>query len=113
MGGFDATAMTQRSCPQPRRSPRPRRTTLLFFTAFLAVLIAAAATGLWHTHSSAAEAAACTVCHLGSMPAPQTPITVLAPPAPTVEGFVPLPIFTAHSAPVFSSKSPRAPPLAS
>jgi len=85
---------------------------VLICAAFLAVLMAATATGIWHTHSSATEAATCRVCHVGSTPAPQTRITVLAPPAPTVEGWVPLPTLSAHSAPITSFKSPRAPPLA-
>jgi len=84
----------------------------LFCAAFLAVLMAATATGIWHTHSSATEAATCGVCHVGSTPAPQTPITVLAPPAPAVEGAVTLPVLSGQSAAVFSSKSPRAPPHA-
>jgi|SRR5580704_5326458 len=97
------------------RSPsRTRRASLLFFTALLAVLIAATATGLWHTHSSAAEAAACTVCHVGSTPTQPQPATIsLAPPVFLIEGLAVIPVFSGHSAPVFSSKSPRAPPLAS
>jgi hypothetical protein len=79
----------------------------------LAVLIAAATTGLWHTHSSAQEAATCTVCHVGSAPTKPQPVSVaLAPPVFTIEGLVVIPVFSGHSAPVFSSKSPRAPPVA-
>jgi len=86
----------------------------MFFTAIVAVLIAATATGLWHTHSSAREEAACTVCHVGSTPTKPHPVsTALAPPVFIIEGVVVLPIFSGHSAPVFSSKSPRAPPIAS
>jgi hypothetical protein len=97
-----------------RSPPRPRRMTLLFFTAILAVLIAAATTGLWHTHSSATEAASCTVCHVGSTPTKPQPVsTALAPPVFTVEGLVVIPTISGHSGPVFSSKSPRAPPVAS
>jgi hypothetical protein len=87
---------------------------VLFFTAMLAVLIAAAATGLWHTHSSAQDAASCTVCHVGSTPTQPQPVsTALAPPAFTVEGLVVIPVFSGHSETIFSSKSPRAPPVAS
>jgi hypothetical protein len=97
-----------------RSPPRPRRATLLFFTALLAVLMAAATTGLWHAHDSAREAAACTVCHVGSAPTKPQPVSIaLAPPVFTVEGLVIIPVFSGPSAPVFSSKSPRAPPLAS
>jgi hypothetical protein len=97
-----------------RSRSRTRRASLLFFTAFLAVLIAAAATGLWHTHSSAAEAAACTVCHVGTTPAQPQPASIsLAPPVFMVEGPVVIPALSGGSAPIFSSKSPRAPPLAS
>src|SRR5579863_9474867 len=95
-----------------RGPTRPRALLPLFCAAFLAVLIAATATGIWHTHSSATEAANCSVCHVGSTPAPQTPITVLAPPAPAVEGWVSLSTLSAHDAPISSFKSPRAPPLA-
>jgi hypothetical protein len=96
-----------------KRGPtRPRAPLLLFCAAFLAVLMAATATDIWHTHSSAAEAATCRVCHVGSTPAPRTPITVLAAPAPTVVGVVALPVLSAQFAPVFNTKSPRAPPHA-
>jgi hypothetical protein len=97
------------------RSPaRSRGATLLFFTAMLAVLIAAAAKGLWHTHTSAREAAACTVCHVGATPTQPQPIsTALTPPVFTVEGPVVIPVYSGNSAPVFNSKSPRAPPVAS
>jgi hypothetical protein len=97
-----------------RSRSRSGRASLLFFTAMLAVLIAAAATGLWHTHSSAQEAASCTVCHVGSTPTSPQPIsTALAPPVFTVERLVVLPVFSGHSEPIFSSTSPRAPPVAS
>jgi hypothetical protein len=88
--------------------------TLLFFAAMLVVLIAAATTGLWHAHSSAREAASCTVCHVGSAPTKPQPVsTALAPPVFTVEGLVVVPTISGNSSPVFSSKSPRAPPVAS
>ncbi|HEY4837820.1 MAG TPA: hypothetical protein VIH72_04395 [Candidatus Acidoferrales bacterium] len=91
-----------------------RRAPLMFFTALFAVLLIVAATGLWHTHSSAQEAASCTVCHVGSTPTQPQPVsTALAPPVFTVEGIVVLPVFSGHSEPIFSSKSPRAPPVAS
>jgi hypothetical protein len=98
-----------------KRSPSTfRRAPLMFFTAMFAVLLIVAATGLWHTHSSAQEAASCTVCHVGSTPtSPQPVSTALAPPVFTVEGIVVLPVFSGHSEPIFGSKSPRAPPVAS
>jgi hypothetical protein len=97
-----------------RSRSRPGRVSLMFFTAIVAVLIAATATGLWHTHSNAREAASCTVCHVGSTPAQPKPVsTALAPPVFTVEGLVVLPVFSGHSELIFSSKSPRAPPVAS
>ncbi|HLW99668.1 MAG TPA: hypothetical protein VKR82_13555 [Candidatus Acidoferrales bacterium] len=98
-----------------KRSPfRSRRATLMFFTAMFAVLLAVAATGLWHAHDSAREAAACTVCHVGSTPTQPQPASIsLAPQVFTVEGLVVIPGISGHSAPVFSSKSPRAPPVAS
>jgi hypothetical protein len=91
---------------------RPGHVLLLLGAAFLAVLLAVAATGLWHTHSNAAEAAACRVCHVGSTPSAHPPITVLAPPAPVVEGCAALPAFTETPAPVCISKPSRAPPFA-
>jgi hypothetical protein len=97
-----------------RRSPPRRRASLLFFTAMLAMLIAAATTGLWHAHDSAREAAACTVCHVGSTPTKPQPVsTALAPPVFMIEGLVVIPAFSEDFAPAFSSKSPRAPPVAS
>jgi hypothetical protein len=95
-----------------RSSSRPWRVLLLFSAAFLAVLLAATATGLWHSHSSAAAAAACGVCHVGSTPAVHSALNHLAPPAPLVEGTVVLTFVSEHSAPIHSSKSPRAPPCA-
>jgi hypothetical protein len=96
-----------------RSPPRSRRASLIFFTALLAVLMAAAITGLWHAHDSAREAAACTVCHVGSAPTKPQPVSItLAPPVFTIEGLIVIPAFSAHSALVFSSKSPRAPPVA-
>jgi hypothetical protein len=84
---------------------------LLLGAAFLAVLLAAAATGLWHTHSSAAEATACRVCHVGSTPAAHPSVTALAPPTPVVEGCAEVPEFTETPAPVCISKPSRAPPF--
>jgi cytochrome c553 len=92
---------------------RPRHSLLLFGAAFLALLLVTAAAGLWHTHSSSQEAAACGVCHVGSTPTPQPATPVLAPPAPAIECAVALPTFAATSAPLIDSKSPRAPPFAS
>src|ERR1019366_7638738 len=97
-----------------RSPPRPRRATLLFFAAMLAALMAVATTGLWHAHDSAREAVACPVCHVGSTPTQPQPVSIaLAPPVFMIEGLVITPAVSEDSAPVFSSKSPRAPPAAS
>src|SRR5580658_798717 len=95
-----------------RSRSSPRHVLLLLSAAFLAVLIAVTATGLWHTHSSAAEAAACGVCHVGSTPAVHPAINHLTPPAPMVEDNVDLGVVFEPTAPICSSKSSRAPPCA-
>jgi hypothetical protein len=95
-----------------RSRSSPCHVLLLLSAALLAVLIAVTATGLWHTHSSAAEAAACGVCHVGSTPAVHPAINHLTPPAPMVEENLVLAVASEGAAPIFSSKSPRAPPRA-
>jgi len=95
-----------------RSRSRPREALLLFSAAFLAVLLAAAATGLWHTHTNAAAAAACRVCHVGSTPAAHPSMTMLAAPTPIVEGCAVVPALIESPAPSVLSKTPRAPPFA-